>query len=101
MPGGMPGRRRPPTQLAAAIADRLRLNPAIAEATVAGPGFINLRLDPAALHAVLPAVLRGGEAYGDSTIGENLAVNVEYVSTNPTGPLHVGHCRGAVVGDAL
>jgi arginyl-tRNA synthetase len=93
--------RQPPAKLAAAIADRLRAIPTIAEATVAGPGFINLRLDPAALHAVLPAVLRAGEAFGDSTIGENLAVNVEYVSTNPTGPLHVGHCRGAVVGDAL
>src|SRR5580693_3176109 len=93
--------RQPPAKLAAAIADRLRLNPAIAEATVAGPGFINLRLDPAALHAILPAVLRAGETYGDSTIGGGQPVNVEYVSTNPTGPLHIGHCRGAVVGDAL
>jgi arginyl-tRNA synthetase len=93
--------RQPPAKLAAAIADRLRLNPAIAEATIAGPGFINLRLDPAALHAILPAVLRAGETYGDSTTGGGQPVNVEYVSTNPTGPLHIGHCRGAVVGDAL
>src|SRR5580658_2756982 len=93
--------RQPPAKLAAAVADRLRLNPAIAEATVAGPGFINLRLHPAALHAVLPAVLHAGEAYGDGTTGGGQPVNVEYVSTNPTGPLHIGHCRGAVVGDAL
>jgi arginyl-tRNA synthetase len=93
--------RQPPAKLASAIADRLRQNPAIAEATVAGPGFINLRLDPAALHAILPIVLRAGEAYGDSTTGGGQPVNVEYVSTNPTGPLHIGHCRGAVVGDAL
>jgi arginyl-tRNA synthetase len=93
--------RQPPAKLAAAIADRLRLNPAITEATIAGPGFINLRLDPAALHAILPAVLRAGETYGDSTTGGGQPVNVEYVSTNPTGPLHIGHCRGAVVGDAL
>jgi arginyl-tRNA synthetase len=93
--------RQPPAKLAAAIAERLRLNPTITEATVAGPGFINLRLDPAALHAVLPHVLRGGETYGNSTIGGGQAVNVEYVSANPTGPMHIGHCRGAVVGDAL
>jgi len=93
--------RQQPVKLAAAIAERLRGVPSIAEATVAGPGFINLRLDPAAFHAVLPAVLRGGETYGDSSIGGGLAVNVEYVSANPTGPMHIGHCRGAVVGDAL
>ncbi len=93
--------RQPPAKLAAAIAERLRGAPRVAEANVAGPGFINLRLHPAALHAVLPAILRAGEAYGDSTVGGGLAVNVEYVSANPTGPMHIGHCRGAVVGDAL
>jgi arginyl-tRNA synthetase len=93
--------RQPPTKLAAAIAERLRLVAAVAEANVAGPGFINLRLDHAALHAVLPGVLREGTSYGDSAIGGGLAVNVEYVSVNPTGPLHIGGCRGAVVGDAL
>src|SRR5277367_6097276 len=93
--------RQPPAKLAAAIAERLRLNPAITEATVAGPGFINQRLDAAILHAILPHVLRAGETYGDSSIGGGQAVNVEYVSANPTGPMHIGHCRGAVVGDAL
>ncbi len=91
----------PPAKLAAAIVARLGGVPAIVAATVAGPGFINLRLDPHALRVVLPGVLREGEAYGDSTIGAGLAVNVEYVSANPTGPMHIGHCRGAVVGDAL
>ena len=67
----------------------------------AGPGFVNIRLRPDALRAVLPAILRAGEAYGDSHGGAGPPVNVEYVSANPTGPMHVGHCRGAVVGDAL
>ena len=93
--------RLPPAKLAAAIVAGLRGVPAIVQATVAGPGFINLRLDPDALRAVLPGVLREGTAYGDSSIGTGLAVNVEYVSANPTGPMHIGHCRGAVVGDAL
>src|SRR5271166_2429725 len=92
---------QPPARLSAAIAERLRGAPSVAEATVAGPGFINLRLDPAAFRAILPAVLREGEAFGDTTIGGGQAVNIEYVSTNPTGPIHIGHCRGAVVGDAL
>jgi arginyl-tRNA synthetase len=95
------GARQPPAKLAAAIVERLRAVPCIAEAAVAGPGFINLRLHQASLRAVLPDVLREGTAYGDSTVGAGLAVNVEYVSANPTGPMHVGHCRGAIVGDAL
>ncbi len=93
--------RQPPAKLAATIAATLQGVPAILEATVAGPGFINLHLDPDALRAVLPGVLREGTAYGDSTVGAGHAVNVEYVSANPTGPMHIGHCRGAVVGDAL
>jgi arginyl-tRNA synthetase len=93
--------RQPPPKLAAALAERLRALPAIAEATVAGPGFINLRLHPSALHTVLPAILQAGEHYGDSDLGGRLPVNVEYVSANPTGPMHIGHCRGAVVGDAV
>jgi len=68
---------------------------------VAGPGFINLTLDPAAWREVLRAVLRAGADYGRSTLGRGAKVNVEYVSANPTGPMHVGHCRGAVFGDAL
>src|ERR1700677_4601352 len=93
--------RHPPAKLAAVIATTLQSVPAILEATVAGPGFINLRLDPDTLRAVLPGVLREGTAYGDSTVGAGQTVNVEYVSANPTGPMHIGHCRGAVVGDAL
>ena len=93
--------RQPPAKLAAAIADSLRANPVIADAAVAGPGFVNLRLDPAVFRAVLPAILTAGEAYGDSATGHGIKINVEYVSANPTGPMHIGHCRGAVVGDAL
>src|SRR5207302_3834558 len=65
------------------------------------PGFLNIRLDPAVWHAQLRATLDAGTAYGDSTVGQNERVNVEFVSANPTGPMHVGHGRGAVVGDAL
>ena len=93
--------RQPPAKLAAAIAEALRASPDIAEAIPAGPGFVNLRLDPAVFRAVVPAILTAGESYGDSSTGQGTRVNVEYVSANPTGPMHVGHCRGAVVGDAL
>jgi len=70
-------------------------------AAAARPGFLNIRLDPAVWHAQLRAILQAGTAYGDSTIGGGEPVNVEFVSSNPTGPMHVGHGRGAVVGDAL
>ncbi len=93
--------RQAPAKLAATIVETLRVASWVTEASVAGPGFINLRLEPEALRAVLPGILRGGEAYGNSILGNGLAVNVEYVSANPTGPMHIGHCRGAVVGDAL
>ena len=68
---------------------------------VARPGFLNIRLDPAAWHAQLRATLAAGTAHGDSQIGRGEPVNIEFVSANPTGPMHVGHGRGAVVGDAL
>ncbi|HTZ36337.1 MAG TPA: arginine--tRNA ligase [Stellaceae bacterium] len=68
---------------------------------VARPGFINIRLDAAVWHAQLRAILEAGAAYGDSELGRGQRVNVEFVSVNPTGPMHVGHGRGAVVGDAL
>ncbi len=90
-----------PRQLAEALAARLRDAPEVASAEPAGPGFVNLRLRPEALRALLPVILRTGEHYGDCDAGRGLRVNVEYVSANPTGPLHVGHTRGAVVGDAL
>lgn len=93
--------RQPPVKLAEAIVARLSALPDIASAAVAGPGFVNLRLRTASLLGELAAILRAGEAYGDSDLGGGQRVNVEYVSANPTGPMHIGHCRGAVVGDVL
>ena len=91
---------RPPRAVAAELAADLAEHHGVA-AEPAGPGFVNIRLDAAALHATLRTALRAGERYGTLTTGAGVRVNVEYVSTNPTGPVHVGHCRGAVVGDAL
>jgi len=90
-----------PRDLAGLLAERLAAGDAVAGAEIAGPGFINLRLDDAFWHARLAEILTTGPSYGDSALGAGEAVNVEYVSANPTGPLHVGHGRGAVVGDAL
>src|SRR5499425_2959340 len=90
-----------PRPLAEAIAAKLRGDALVAKAEVAGPGFINLTLKPAAWIDALRAVLATGANYGRSDVGRGAAVNLEYVSANPTGPLHVGHCRGAVYGDAL
>ena len=90
-----------PRELADRIAGKLRDEEIIARADVAGPGFINLTLEPAAWIACLRAVLHAASSFGRSRIGQGTAVNVEYVSANPTGPMHVGHCRGAVFGDAL
>jgi arginyl-tRNA synthetase len=90
-----------PRELAEAIAAELAKDPLVAKVDVAGPGFINLTLTPPAWTGALCAVLAAGKDYGKSDIGKGEAVNVEYVSANPTGPMHVGHCRGAVFGDAL
>ncbi len=90
-----------PRELAEAIAAKLRADGLVAQAEVAGPGFINLTLEPSAWIGALRAVLSAGTDYGRSGTGQGSAVNVEYVSANPTGPMHVGHCRGAVFGDAL
>jgi arginyl-tRNA synthetase len=90
-----------PRALAEAIAAKLRADDIVAKAEVAGPGFINLTLRPAAWIGALRAILATGKNYGRGDVGESTAVNVEYVSANPTGPMHVGHCRGAVFGDAL
>ena len=90
-----------PRALAQALAEKLGGLPVLAQADPAGPGFVNLRLSTAALLGQLPVILRAGESYGDSAFGGGTRVNVEYVSANPTGPMHIGHCRGAVVGDAL
>ena len=83
------------------LAAELAAHPDVARAEVAGPGFVNIALKPAFLRARLADILAAGTDYGASTIGAGEAVNVEYVSANPTGPMHIGHCRGAVVGDAL
>src|ERR1700735_2882486 len=88
--------RLKPRDLAEAIAARLRDDDLIASVDVAGPGFINLTLKPSVWPDVLRTVLREGDGYGRSAVGAAEQVNVEYVSANPTGPMHVGHCRGAV-----
>jgi arginyl-tRNA synthetase len=93
--------RTKPRDLAERLASRLRTDDVIASADVAGPGFINLTLRVSVWADTLRAVLRQGSSYGRSAIGAGEKVNVEYVSANPTGPMHVGHCRGAVFGDAL
>ena len=90
-----------PHDLAAVLAGRLKGIEAVMETEIAGPGFINLSLEPAFWHRQLKEIVETGPAYGDSEMGRGEAVNVEYVSANPTGPLHVAHARGAVVGDAL
>lgn len=90
-----------PRALAEAIKPKLEALPPVTSVEIAGPGFINLRLNPDAWRDELKTILREGDEYGLSTVGANERVNVEYVSANPTGPMHVGHCRGAVVGDAL
>jgi len=90
-----------PRDLAEAIAAKLRADELVASVEVAGPGFINLTLAPKVWADALRTVLAQGATYGRSAIGAKQKVNVEYVSANPTGPMHVGHCRGAVFGDAL
>ena len=92
---------KPPRVIADALAARLIAHADIAMAEAAGPGFINIRLNQTMWPRLLASLLEQGEAYGRSDMGQARKVNVEYVSANPTGPLHVGHCRGAVFGDAL
>lgn len=90
-----------PQVLGQHIAEAMRGHPAVVEASVAGPGFVNLRLSDGFWRDQLAAILAAGATFGASDKGQGQKVNVEYVSANPTGPLHVGHCRGAVFGDAL
>src|SRR3954468_10064203 len=90
-----------PRDLAEKIAAELGKLAEVTRTEIAGPGFINLTLDPAVWRAALAAIVRDGAQYGHSAVGAGQKVNVEYVSANPTGPMHVGHCRGAVFGDAL
>ncbi len=90
-----------PRALAEAIVAKLQALDEVESASIAGPGFINLTLTDATWRAELAAIQTDGDAYGRSDFGQGITVNVEYVSANPTGPMHMGHCRGAVVGDAL
>jgi arginyl-tRNA synthetase len=90
-----------PRDLAEKVAAELRKRPEITQVDIAGPGFINLTLDPAVWRAALADAILAGCDFGKSNIGKDEPINVEYVSANPTGPMHVGHCRGAVFGDAL
>ncbi len=90
-----------PRVIAEKLAARLAADPRITQADVAGPGFLNLTLAPSAWQGVVRAALTAGADFGRSTTGQGRSVNVEFVSANPTGPMHVGHVRGAVVGDAL
>src|SRR6266536_2907842 len=95
------GAGRKPREIAEAIAEKLRPDALLARVDIAGPGFINLTLTNQAWTEELRSVLASGDDYGRSDIGAGETVNVEYVSANPTGPMHVGHGRGAVFGDAL
>ncbi|KLN61445.1 arginyl-tRNA synthetase [Kiloniella spongiae] len=90
-----------PRDLASLLATRLENLDVISSVEIAGPGFINLRLDEKFWFEQVGTILKAGTSYGDSDMGQGEKVNVEYVSANPTGPLTVGHARGAVVGDAL
>jgi len=90
-----------PRALAGLLVAELEKLPQVQAAEIAGPGFINLRLSPAAWVEEIRTIAAQGDAYGRSAMGGGSTVNVEYVSANPTGPMHMGHCRGAVVGDAL
>lgn len=90
-----------PRDIAELLAGKLTEDPRITSAEIAGPGFLNLRLAPGVWQAVAKTVLSEGTGFGRGSLGQGKKVNVEYVSANPTGPLHVGHTRGAVFGDAL
>ena len=90
-----------PRELAELLAERLRTYSDVEDIEIAGPGFLNLRLTVQFWHNHLRSVISAGDSYGNSRIGNGALVNVEYISANPTGPLHVGHARGAVFGDVL
>ena len=92
---------KPPRALADLLVEQLLADPQVTDASVAGPGFVNLRIPVGAWQAQVAGILRHGTAYGDSRLLDRRQINVEYVSANPTGPLHAAHARGAVVGDAL
>jgi arginyl-tRNA synthetase len=90
-----------PVELAKIISERLELIEIVESVKIAGPGFINLKLKEHIWHEILLDIIDKGIGYGNSDIGEGEKINIEYVSANPTGPMHIGHARGAVYGDAL
>jgi arginyl-tRNA synthetase len=93
--------RAKPRDIAEKLKAELAREPGFVKLDVAGPGFLNITLAPSVWQGMVTSILKEGGAYGRSTLGGGEAINVEYVSANPTGPMHVGHCRGAVFGDAL
>lgn len=93
--------KQKPRDIAEKLAEKLRGLADVEAVEIAGPGFINIRLAASAWQGLLPEILKQGLSYGNSTIGKGQRINVEYVSANPTGPMHVGHARGAVYGDAI
>lgn len=92
---------KPPRAVAEELLPKLKALPDVTTAEIAGPGFINVRMTPAFWQKQITAIAKAGTAYGDSDIGGNVGTNIEYVSANPTGPMHVGHARNACFGDAL
>ncbi|MDP9127346.1 MAG: arginine--tRNA ligase [Pseudomonadota bacterium] len=92
---------KPPQAIAELLKPKLEAHPAVSSVEIAGPGFINLRLHAQIWQNEVKEILKAGQGFGDSTAGNRLKVNVEYVSANPTGPMHAGHVRGAVIGDTL
>ncbi|MFM9846813.1 MAG: arginine--tRNA ligase [Hyphomicrobiaceae bacterium] len=93
--------RAKPRDIAEKLAAELASERGFVKVAVAGPGFLNITLAPSMWQGVVTSIIKEGNAYGRSTLGRGEEINVEYVSANPTGPMHVGHCRGAVFGDAL
>ncbi|MBS0251324.1 MAG: arginine--tRNA ligase, partial [Proteobacteria bacterium] len=90
-----------PRDIAEALKAKLETAPDVAKVEVAGPGFLNITFKPGVWQQLVRTILQSGQRYGAGTVGQGGKLNVEYVSANPTGPMHVGHCRGAVFGDAL
>lgn len=93
--------RMKPRDIAELLKTRLADDPQIARIEIAGPGFLNITLVQSAWQQIVTAVLREGSGFGKTDVGQGRSVNIEYVSANPTGPMHIGHCRGAVFGDTL
>jgi len=93
--------RKSPREIAEKLVEKIKLLPNVESVEIAGPGFINIRLEDKILYDIIDVALREGGSFGNSDIGKNHKINIEYVSANPTGPLHIGHARGAIVGDVL